>query len=431
MMRKIVIGMCAAALALALLAWGGSRLMKALSPAFVSRLPVTQVKRSDVTITVTAKGELAGGHTEILGAPMTGGGEMAITYLREPGETVAAGDVVVKFDTTEQEYKLKEAEADLAETEQQVIQTKADNQAKEEETRYALLQAKTDVRTAELEARRNPILADIAARENTLALEAAQDHLRQLEHDAANRQATSAAAVAIQEAARNKAKMKAETARQNIENMVLKAKAGGYVSVMPNTNVNIFMSGMQFPTLQLGDTVRAGMTVAQIPDLKNWEVTASIGELDRGHLSVGQKVQVAIVALPGKSFNGTVKDIGGTLGAFWDRHFDCKIALEEVSPGMRPGMSSNIVITTGTLPNSLWLPSQALFESDGRTFVYLETPSGFTPHDVKLVRRSESQVVLTGLREGQVVAMANPSQESQNAQGNPQTKGSAMKALSR
>jgi hypothetical protein len=93
---------------------------------------------------------------------------------------------------------------------------------------------------------------------------------------------------------------------------------------------------------------------------------------------------------------------------------------------MRPGMSSNIVITTGTLPNSLWVPSQALFESDSRTYVYLETPSGFTPRDVKLVRRSESQVVLTGLREGQVVALANPELEHQNTQ----TKGSAMKALS-
>ncbi|HXM41601.1 MAG TPA: HlyD family efflux transporter periplasmic adaptor subunit [Bryobacteraceae bacterium] len=433
MTRKIVIGVVAAALALALLAWGGSRLMKAVSPAAASasRLPVTQVKRGDVTITVSAKGELSGGHTEMLAAPMTGGGDMAITFLREPGETVAAGDVVVKFDTTEQEFKLKEAEADLAEAEQQVIQTQADNQAKEEETRYALLQAKMDVRTAELEARRNPILADIVARENTLALEAAKDHLRQLEHDAANRQATSAAAVAIQEAARNKAKVKAETARQNIENMVLKAKAGGYVSVMQNTNGNFMYYGMQLPALQVGDTVNAGMTVAQIPDLHNWEVTASIGELDRGHLSVGQKVQVAIVALPGKAFNGTVKDIGGTVGAFWNRHFDCKIALEQVAPGMRPGMSSNIVISTGTLPNSLWVPSQALFESDGRTFVYLETPSGFTPRDVKLVRRSESQVVLTGVREGQVVAMANPSEEGQNAQSNAQGKGSAMKALSR
>ena len=426
-MRKIVIGAVAAALVLALVAWGGSRLMKALSPATVSRLPVTQVKRGDVTITVSAKGELSGGQTEKLSAPMTGGGDMAITYLREPGEPVVAGDVVVKFDTTEQEFKLKEAEADLAESEQQVVQTQADNQAKEEETRYSLLQAKMDVRTAELDVRRNPILADIVARENTLALEAAKDHLRQLEHDAANRQATSAAAVAIQDAARNKAKVKAQTARQNIENMVLKAKAGGYVSVMQNTGGNMFMYGMQLPALQLGDTVRAGMEVAQIPDLRNWEVTASIGELDRGHLSVGQKVQVAIVALPGKSFNGTIKEIGGTVGAFWNRHFDCKIALEQVAPGMRPGMSSNIVITTGTLPNSLWVPSQALFESDGRTFVYLETPSGFVPRDVKLVRRSESQVVLTGLREGQMVALANPSQENQNTQ----TKGSAMKALSR
>ena len=36
----------------------------------------------------------------MLSAPMTGGGDMAITYLREPGELVKPGDVVVKFDTT-------------------------------------------------------------------------------------------------------------------------------------------------------------------------------------------------------------------------------------------------------------------------------------------------------------------------------------------
>lgn len=427
MTRKLIIGVCITAAALALLAWGGSRLMKAVSPASSSRLPVTRVKRGDVTITVVAKGELSGGHTEMLSAPMTGGGDMAITYLREPGELVSPGDVVVRFDTTEQEFKLKEAEADLAESEQQVIQTHADNQAKEEETRYALLQAKSDVRTAELEVRRNPILADIVARENTLALEAANDHLRQLEDDAANRQATSAAAVAIQEAARNKAKVKADTARQNIENMVLKAKSGGYVSIQQNTNGNFFMYGMQLPAIQIGDTVNAGMAVAQIPDLKNWEVTASIGELDRGHLSVGQKVKVAIVALPGKTLDGTVKEIGGTVGAFWNRHFDCKISLADVAPGVRPGMSSNIVITTGTFPNSLWLPSQALFSSDERNYVYLETPTGFVPHDVKLVRRSESQVVLTGIQEGQVVALASPDQQSQGAH----TKGSAMKALAR
>ena len=70
MTRKNIVGACAAAaLALPLLAlvtWGGSRLMKAVSPASTSRLPVTQVRRGDVTITVSAKGELSGGHTEML-----------------------------------------------------------------------------------------------------------------------------------------------------------------------------------------------------------------------------------------------------------------------------------------------------------------------------------------------------------------------------
>jgi protein subunit release factor A len=44
-----------------------------------------------------------------------------------------------------------------------------------------------------------------------------------------------------------------------------------------------------------------------------------------------------------------------------------------------------------------------------------------------MVRRSESQVVLTGIPEGQVVALASPDQQNQNASN----KGSAMKALTR
>ena len=39
-----------------------------------------------------------------------------------------AGDVVAQFDTTEETYKLREAEADLAESEQQVVQ--AENEAR-------------------------------------------------------------------------------------------------------------------------------------------------------------------------------------------------------------------------------------------------------------------------------------------------------------
>jgi hypothetical protein len=105
-----------------------------------------------------------------------------------------------------------------------------------------------------------------------------------------------------------------------------------------------------------------------------------------------------------------VKNIGGTTGPPWDRHFICKIGLDSVVPELRPGTTATIVIVTDVLQDVLWVPSQALFESDGRTFVYVRSAAGFSPHDVKMLRRSESQVVLTGVSDGQVVALANPDQ---------------------
>ncbi len=395
---------------LALIGWGGSRLYRTVAAPVPIVIPTTTVKLGDVVFSVSARGELIGGNSQMLTAPMTGGGEIILTSLRKPGEVVAEGDVVAEFDTTEQTFKLKEAEADLAEAEQKVIQATAETQAKAEEDHYALIKAKADLRLAELDARKNEMLAAIAARQNELAVEAARDHLTQLEKDLADRKATAEAAIKIQEAARNKAKMQADTARRNIESMTLKAKTSGYVNIQQNQNSNVMFTGMQLPMFQVGDSVRPGMAVAQIPDLANWEVTARIGELDRGHLAVGQPAIVTVAALPGREYKGKVKNIGGTVGPPWDRNFETRIALEDPSPELRPGMSTRIVITTETLPKSLWIPAQALFESDGRTFVYLKTPAGFVPTDVKLVRRSESQVVLTGVKEGQLVALASPHQ---------------------
>jgi multidrug efflux pump subunit AcrA (membrane-fusion protein) len=282
--------------------------------------------------------------------------------------------------------------------------------AQQDEDSYALLKASTDVKLAELEVRKNPLLPSLTARQNTLALEAARDHSTQLQHNLANRKATNDAAIAIQEAARGKAESQAKTARQNIEAMTLKAHRDGYVSIQQNSNQNMMYFGMTLPAFQVGDTVRPGMAVAQIPDLKNWEIGAKISELDRGHISVGQSTVVQIVAVPGRVYKGRVKEIGGTSGPPWDRSFECKIALEDPSVELRPGMSSNIVITTDRMKGVLSLPAQALFESDGKTYVYMQTPGGFVPKDVTLVRRNEMRVVVSGLEEGQSVALSNPTE---------------------
>src|SRR6185295_13518122 len=114
---------------------------------------------------------------------------------------------------------------------------------------------------------------------------AALDKVRQLEKDLKDRIATAEAGIAIQEAARTKAKVASDTAKRYIESMTLKAKTSGYVAIQQNTQGN-FNWGTYLPMLQVGDAVRPGMGVAQIPDMNNWEITARIGELDHGHLAV-------------------------------------------------------------------------------------------------------------------------------------------------
>jgi HlyD family secretion protein len=409
-MRKRVILTLAILAVLGVVAWSGSRIYTTLTATKETVIPTAKVQRGDVSLAVTARGEINGGNPEVLTAPLTGGQDMHITSLRTTGEEVKEGDVVMEFDTTEQEYKLREAQSDLLEAEQHIAQVTAQREGDAEEDRYAMIHAQADVKTAELEARKNPLLAAIAARQNTLALENARDHLAQLERSQASKRANSDAGIAIQEANRNKAQSQAATAKQNIDAMTLRAHRSGYVSVRQNTNQGNLFFGQILPLFQVGDAVRPGMAVAEIPDLRNWELGAKVGELDRGHLSVGQKVDITVIALPGQTFIGHVKDLGATTGLPWDRHFEAKIALDNPSLAMRPGMSANIVVTTDEMHNVLWLPAQALFESDGRTFVYVRSGKSFTAKDVTLERRNETRVVLTGLDEGQDVALANPTE---------------------
>lgn len=405
-------------------AWGTRRFIKVASATTPEEVPTTRVKKGRVVIAVAARGELQGGNSEMLVAPMTGNDTMAITALREPGELVEAGEEVVQFDTTMQEYNLREAQADLEEAEQQVIQAQATGQSTDIETQYTLESAQSAVTLARLDVRRNPLLPAIQARQNDIALEQALNRLHQAEQDVANKKATANAGTAMQQASLNKAKVTAETARRVIDSMTLKAKTSGYVNIQANTFTNMIYTGMQLQPFQLGDTVRPGLAVAQIPDLKNWEVSAQIGELDRGHLSTGQQVDISVVAMPGRKFSGHVKTIGGTAGSPWDRHFECRITLDKPAPELRPGETSNMIITVETLDNVTWIPSQALYESDSRKYVYLKTPKGFMPHDVTLVRSSESQAVITGVNDGDLVAMSNPDQQKAAAQA-----GGAMKAL--
>lgn len=382
-------------------------------------IPTVKVRRGDLNLGLTARAELRGGDAETLTAPMVDS-EQHINSILKPGDQVKPGDVVVQLNTSEQEAKLKNAESDLAEAEQHLLQAKAQNAADSEDDAYALAKAKSDVTLAELDIRANPIKPAIEARQNDLALQAARDKLAQLEHNIRNRKTTNSAAVAIQDAARTKALESIKIARQNIASMTLTAHHPGYVSVKQSQQ-GMIMTGMTLPLLQVGDTVNPGVAIAEIPDLNKWEVAARMEELDRGHVALGDKAEITVIAVPNRKLHGHVKDLGGTTGMFWDRHFECKISLDDPIPELRPGMSAMVLMTTDEMHNVLWIPAQALFEEGGRTFVYVRSGKSFVAKDVKLLRRNETRAVIDGINEGQEIALSNPLElaKKKDASANP------------
>jgi RND family efflux transporter MFP subunit len=375
-------------------------------------VPTTTVRRDDVAIAVTTRGELQGGGSVPLMAPRTGAAELPITFLRGTGELVKAGDVVAEFDSSGQQNDLLEAEADLEEARQQLIKAEAEARVALERARLQVSTTEADLRVAELDQRDNDFVGAVQRRQNEIALARARNRHEQAVEALAHREATGGG-IETQRAAVREAQAKADTARKTMAGMTLRAPASGYVELAPNTSgLTVIYSGMQIPTYQLGDIARPGQTIAAIPDMSSWEVNTQIPETDRAFLAVGQPATIRPKAMPGREFRGRVSLLGGSAGSAWNRTFNCRIALVEADEALRPGMSVDVVIDVETLEDVLWVPSQAVFEREGRRFVYRQTPEGFITHDVTLVRRTESQAIVTGIDAGARIALAEPGQRT-------------------
>jgi HlyD family secretion protein len=76
---------------------------------------------------------------------------------------------------------------------------------------------------------------------------------------------------------------------------------------------------------------------------------------------------------------------------------------------LRPGLLSDIEIIVEKIPNAIHIPTQALFEKEGKLVVFVKGRRGFEQRAIKLARRSESTLVIAeGLKPGEMVAMSDP-----------------------
>ena len=226
-----------------------------------------------------------------------------------------------------------------------------------------------------------------------LTLEEAKGRLAQLQDDLKSRTASDRASLAVLEEKRNKARLQMDNAQRNIDNMTLRAPFDGLVAVKDNDMNNAAWAGVVVPEFRAGDTVYPGRPVAEVLHESGIELIAKVSEYDRAHLNAGQKAEVTIHAVQGKSLPATIKAVAGAsrreVWAWNDptRTFDVSFDVTGSNPAsLRPGLTTQVRVTGAPIKDALYLPRQALFEQDGKPVVFVRQGRSFEPREVKVSR---------------------------------------------
>ena len=97
---------------------------------------------------------------------------------------------------------------------------------------------------------------------------------------------------------------------------------------------------------------------------------------------------------------------------------------------LRPGLLADAEVIVEEIPDTLYIPYQAVFEEGAQTIVYVQEGSRLQARRVALGRRSESQVaVLEGLEEGELVSLAPPDSAPASRSKTPEASGPSGPAL--
>jgi HlyD family secretion protein len=409
-------GLTGAALAATVLA--GCSLRGAVKPGGAP-IPVAQVKRGDFRLEVHATGELRSTHTIPLIAPPIGGGTLQIIRLLPTGTAVKAGEVVVAFDPSEQEYNLAQSQSDLNEAQQEITKAKDDAAVQSAEDQTALLTDTFAVRQAELQVSKNELLSAIDAKKNILALDEAKRVLAQLRQDMQSHIASSQAAITLAGQKLDKARLSIGEARKNIAAMEVRAPIGGLVVVSGNWQASggIFFSGMTLPQFQVGDQVGPGSPVADVVDIGSLEIAGQVAQADRTNIQEGNPVEIRVDAIPGATFTGKVASVagiasGGFFGPGVNAKVDFTVRLDHLDPRLRPGFSAQLVVLGKQLQNVLSIPREAVFDLTSTPKVYVKSGSGFEPRNVKIRYLTDATAVIDGLAARTEVALVNPEQQN-------------------
>ncbi len=158
-----------------------------------------------------------------------------------------------------------------------------------------------------------------------------------------------------------------------------------------------------------GQNIMSGMTLYKIADLSDVWVLADIYQYELPWVKVGDKADLELSYLPGKTFKGTITYVYPFLSGE-TRTVKVRIEIRN-TPNLefKPDMYATVTIASPLSVEAVAVPNQAIIRSGERNIAIIALGGGyFEPRDVKLgVIAGDYVQVLEGIREGEKIVVSS------------------------
>lgn len=159
-------------------------------------------------------------------------------------------------------------------------------------------------------------------------------------------------------------------------------------------------------TVSVGAFVAVGTPIVNIEKIDRVKVDFRVPETYLQAISVGQKIDVQLDALPKRTFEGAIYAINPQVDVN-GRALQVRARIENPQRLLRPGLFSRILIKEVIERQAIVVPESAVLPRAGAAFVYLVKDGKAVEARVRLGQRDKAQVeILEGLAAGDTVVTA-------------------------
>lgn len=366
-----------------------------------------QAKKGVFEINVTTTGELEARRSENIYGP-TGLRSVRIWQVKieeliPDGTVVDSGAFVATLDRSEISNRIKDVESELDKLQSQYTKTRLDTSLELRSAREELINLEFGLEEAKITLEQSKYEPPATIRQLNIELQRAERAFEQTKRNYFLKLDKAKATMQEVSATLEQTRRRYEEMAAVLEEFTINAPQPGMV---------IYKRNWDGTKQGVGSTVSAwDNVVATLPDLSEMISRTYVNEIDISKIKLDQKTQVSIDAFPDKVFEGRVielANIGEQMRNSNTKVFEVKVLLLSTDSVLRPAMTTQNIILTGTLSDVISLPVEAVHTMDSISYVYMAS-GRLSRREILTGQTNENEIVIIeGLEEGDEVFLNIP-----------------------